>query len=141
MTPSFGTGPHVVRLALTGDLDYDTCGELLQRVRTALDGGEGVEDLHLDCGALGTVDSMGLSTLLQIHRSAGREGIAFHLDDIGPALRRLLELTGTYEHLTTPRQAEPPGPSGPPVAEEGAAATGAGRAAADRPGGPRPAGA
>ncbi|MFE9030947.1 STAS domain-containing protein [Streptomyces iakyrus] len=141
MTPSFGTGPHTVRLALTGDLDYDTCGELLQRVRTALDGGGGVEELHLDCGALGTVDSMGLSTLLQIHRSAGRQGIAFHLDDIGPALRRLLGLTGTYEHLTTPGQSEPPGTSGPPVAEEGTAATGAGRAAADRPGGPRPAGA
>jgi hypothetical protein len=28
---------------------------------------------------------MGLSTLLQIHRSAGREGIAFRLDDIGQA--------------------------------------------------------
>ncbi|MEU3935168.1 STAS domain-containing protein [Streptomyces sp. NPDC029044] len=141
MTPSFGTGPHAVRLALTGDLDYDTCGELLQRVRTALDDGEGVEELHLDCGALGTVDSMGLSTLLQIHRSAGRDGIAFHLDDIGPALRRLLELTGTYEHLTTPRRSGSPEGSGPPGAEEEAAATGAGRAAADRPGGPRPAGA
>lgn len=141
MTPSFGTGPHAVRLALTGDLDYDTCGELLQRVRAALDDGGGVEELHLDCGGLGAVDSMGVSTLLQIHRSAGRDGIAFHLDDIGPALRRLLELTGTYEHLMAPRQAGLPGTSEPPGTEEGAAATGAGRAAADRPGGPRPAGA
>ncbi|WP_346345678.1 STAS domain-containing protein [Streptomyces sp. SID5643] len=135
MTPSFGTGPHAVRLPLTGDLDYDTCGELLQRVRTALDVVGRVEELRLDCGGLGTVDSMGLSTLLQIHRSAGRDGIAFHLDDIGPALRRLLELTGTYEHLTAARRSEPPG------AGDGPAATGAGRAAADRPGGPRPAGA
>ena len=133
MTTSFGAGPHAVRLALTGDLDYDTCGELLQRVRTALDEGAGADELRLDCGELGTVDSMGLSTLLQIHRSACRDGIAFHLDDIGPALRRLLELTGTYEYLTAPRQSEPPG------SQEGAAATGAGRAAADRPGGPRPA--
>ncbi|MFF8939656.1 STAS domain-containing protein [Streptomyces paradoxus] len=141
MTTSFGTGPHAVRLALTGDLDYDTCGELLQRVRTALEEGAGAGELHLDCAALGTVDSMGLSTLLQIHRSACREGIAFHLDDIGPALRRLLELTGTYEHLTTPRQSGAPGASGPSGTGEGAAATGAGRAAADRPGGLRPAGA
>ncbi|GAA2765726.1 hypothetical protein GCM10010103_47670 [Streptomyces paradoxus] len=135
MTTSFGTGLHAVRLALTGDLDYDTCGELLQRVRTALDDRAGADELRLDCAELGTVDSMGLSTLLQIHRSACRDGIAFHLDDIGPALRRLLELTGTYEYLTAPRQCEPPG------TQEGAAATGAGRAAADRPGGPRPAGA
>ncbi|MFB6847718.1 STAS domain-containing protein [Streptomyces sp. NPDC056373] len=107
MTPSFGTGPHTVRLALTGDLDYDSCAELLQRVRVALDGGVRVEELHLDCRELGLVDSMGLSTLLQIHRSACRDGIAFHLDDVGQALRRLLELTGTYEYLTTPRQSGP----------------------------------
>ncbi|MEU6685465.1 STAS domain-containing protein [Streptomyces sp. NPDC046832] len=112
MTPSLGSGPHTVRLALTGDLDYDTCAELLQRVGAALEGREDVGELRLDCGRLGLVDSMGLSTLLQIHRSACRDGIAFHLDDVGPALRRLLELTGTYEYLTTPRQSEPPAESG-----------------------------
>ncbi|MCX3291093.1 STAS domain-containing protein [Streptomyces sp. NEAU-H22] len=104
MTTSFGTGPHTVRLALTGDLDYDTCGELLRRVRTALDGHREVTDLHLDCRELELVDSMGLSTLLEVHRSAGRDGIAFHLEGIGPALRRLLELTGTYEYLTSPQR-------------------------------------
>ncbi|WP_063788061.1 STAS domain-containing protein [Streptomyces sp. NRRL B-1140] len=112
MTPSFGTGPHTVRLALTGDLDYDSCAELLERVRRALDDGGEVQELHLDCRELGLVDSMGLSTLLQIHRSACRDGIALHLADVGPALRRLLELTGTYEYLTTPRQYEPPAESG-----------------------------
>ncbi|MFJ8053371.1 STAS domain-containing protein [Streptomyces luteogriseus] len=104
MTHSFGTGPHTVRLALTGDLDYDACGELLRRVRTALDARREVTDLHLDCRELELVDSMGLSTLLEIHRRAGRDGIAFHLDGIGPALRRLLELTGTYKYLTSPQR-------------------------------------
>ncbi|MEW2614047.1 STAS domain-containing protein [Streptomyces sp. NPDC047880] len=111
MTLSIGSGPHTVRLALTGDLDYDTCAELLQRVRAALEGREDVDELRLDCGRLELVDSMGLSTLLQIHRSACRDGIAFHLDDVGPALRRLMELTGTYEYLTTPQQSEPPAES------------------------------
>lgn len=91
--------PHTVRMALTGDLDYDTCEDLLDRVRRALREHEGTEHLRLDCRELETVDSMGLSTLLQIHRTAGQDGIGFHLDNIGPALRRLLELTGTYEHL------------------------------------------
>ncbi|MFJ4560847.1 STAS domain-containing protein [Streptomyces massasporeus] len=112
MTPSFGTGPHPVRLALTGDLDYDTCGELLLRVRAALDGRREVTDLHLDCRELELVDSMGLSTLLEIHRSAGRDGVAFHLEGVGPALRRLLELTGTYEYLTSPQRSGPPAESG-----------------------------
>ncbi|MFJ4281522.1 STAS domain-containing protein [Streptomyces massasporeus] len=111
MTTSFGTGPHTVRLALTGDLDYDTCGELLLRVRTALDGSREITDLHLDCRELGLVDSMGLSTLLEIHRSVGRGGVAFHLEGVGPALRRLLELTGTYEYLTSPQRSGAPAES------------------------------
>ncbi|MFJ8148845.1 STAS domain-containing protein [Streptomyces sp. NPDC096094] len=92
-------GPHTVRLALTGDLDYDTCGELLQEVRLVLGGREDVEHLRLDCRDLEVVDSMGLSTLLQIHRSACQDGIGFHLDNIGPSLKRLLEITGTGEYL------------------------------------------
>ncbi|MFG2319913.1 STAS domain-containing protein [Streptomyces tendae] len=93
-------GPRrTVRLALTGDLDHDTCGDLLRQVRLALREHEGAEELRLDCGELGAVDSMGLSTLLQIHREACLDGIGFRLDDIGPVLKRLLDLTGTYEHL------------------------------------------
>ncbi|MEU3459561.1 STAS domain-containing protein [Streptomyces sp. NPDC006733] len=99
------SGPHAVCLDLAGDLDYDTCGELLDRVRLALLDCEGVRELRLDCGDLRTVDSMGLSALLQLHRTAGQDAIGFHLDNIGPVLRRLLELTGTYEHLTAPGQA------------------------------------
>ncbi|WP_121750968.1 STAS domain-containing protein [Streptomyces sp. E2N166] len=101
-------GPHIVRLALDGDLDYDTCGELLLRVRLALHERADVEDLRLDCRELGVVDSTGLSTLLQIHRSACQAGIGFHLDNIGPALKRLLELTGTYEHLSSSQRTAAP---------------------------------
>ncbi|MER5767068.1 STAS domain-containing protein [Streptomyces sp. NPDC001985] len=101
-SPAGPHGPRTVSLALSGDLDYDTFGELLRRVRTALDERRDVEELRLNCRELEVVDSMGLSALLQIHRSACGEGVAFHLDDIGPGLRRLLELTGTYDHLTTP---------------------------------------
>ncbi|MBB4716298.1 hypothetical protein BJ965_006180 [Streptomyces luteogriseus] len=36
--------------------------------------------------------------------TCGRDGIAFHLDGVGPALRRLLELTGTHEYLTSPQR-------------------------------------
>ena len=98
--PSPSPDPRrTVRLALTGDLDYDTCGNLLQQVRLALREHEGAEELRLDCGELDAVDSMGLSTLLQIHRAACQDGIGFRLDNIGPVLKRLLDLTGTYEHL------------------------------------------
>ncbi|MEW2811476.1 STAS domain-containing protein [Streptomyces massasporeus] len=70
-----------------------------------------VTDLRLDCRELELVDSMGLSTLLEIHRSAGRDGIAIHLEGVGPALRRLLELTGTYAYLTSPQRSGSPAES------------------------------
>ncbi|MCF4136316.1 STAS domain-containing protein [Streptomyces sp. Tue 6430] len=107
-TPS-PTGRHTVRLALEGDLDHDTSGDVLHRVRLALLDREDVEDLRLDCRELEAVDSMGLSTLLQIHRSAQQGGVRFHLDNIGPALRRLLEITGTHDYLTASPEDDRPG--------------------------------
>ncbi|MFI6520596.1 STAS domain-containing protein [Spirillospora sp. NPDC050679] len=100
-------GPHTLVLALSGDLDYGTGDEVLQTARLALRGHEGVRELRLDCRELGMVDSTGLSVLLQVHRDASEDGVGFHLDDMGPLLERLLHLTGTYEHLTTARPAEP----------------------------------
>jgi anti-anti-sigma factor len=100
-------GPHTVCLAVTGDLDYGTCNELIEQVYLALCDRDDVRELRLDCREAGLVDSMGLSALLQVRRSTGRDGIGFHLDNVGPALRRLLELTGTHEYLSTPRQHHP----------------------------------
>ncbi|MGV9557764.1 STAS domain-containing protein [Streptomyces sp. NPDC003522] len=111
-TPS-PSGRRTVRLALEGDLDYDTSGDVLHQVRLALLDGEDAEDLRLDCRDLETVDSMGLATLLQIHRSARQDGLRFHLDNIGPALRRLLEITGTYDYLTTSPEDGRPGDGRP----------------------------
>jgi anti-anti-sigma factor len=99
-TPS--AGAHTVHLSFTGDLDYDTYGELLQLVHARLCDRPDVKHLRLDCQELDVVDSMGLAALLQIHRTAQQNGFGFHLDNIGPVLQRLLEVTGTYEYLTTP---------------------------------------
>lgn len=99
--------PHTVRLALVGDLDYEVGDEVLHQVLQALRGGEDVRDLRLDCQGLGTVDSVGLSVLLQIHRHTSEDGTGFHLDNMGPGLERLLRITGTHEYLTTPQQAAP----------------------------------
>jgi anti-anti-sigma factor len=93
-------GRRTVRVALTGDLDYDTSDGLLHQVRQALHDCPDARELRLDCQNLGATDSTGLSTLLQIHRSAGDDGIGFHMDNIGHPLRRLLDLTGVHEYLT-----------------------------------------
>ncbi|MEU6105461.1 STAS domain-containing protein [Streptomyces flaveolus] len=94
------THPHIVRLALLGDLDHDHGDAVLDAAQRALHERPETRELQLDCRGLGAVDSTGLSVLLLIHRLACRGRISFHLDDIGPALKRLLDITGTYEHLT-----------------------------------------
>ncbi|MFJ9622907.1 STAS domain-containing protein [Streptomyces sp. NPDC101181] len=87
-------------LALIGDLDYATSGDLLTRAAHALAAADGAHGLAVDCHRLAFIDSVGLSSLLQIRQDGAARGIAVRLVRIGPRLRRLLELTGTYDHLT-----------------------------------------
>ncbi|MEU6095204.1 STAS domain-containing protein [Streptomyces sp. NPDC047079] len=94
----------VVRVA--GDLDYETCDELVSTVDRQLaqwpGDGSPLTALHLDFAGLGDVDSMGLSALLTIRRRTDAAAIDLSLDERPPALQRLLELTGSLEHLTAP---------------------------------------
>ncbi|MET8953511.1 STAS domain-containing protein [Streptomyces sp. NPDC004393] len=94
----------VVRVA--GDLDYESCDELVSTVDGQLArwprGGPGLTALRLDFAGLGAVDSMGLSALLTIRRRTDAAAIDLRLDERPPALQRLLEITGSLEHLTAP---------------------------------------
>ncbi|WP_405779850.1 STAS domain-containing protein [Streptomyces sp. NBC_00859] len=97
--PSFALtvepGPDTAHLRLTGELDYDTCAELTRRAGTCLAENPRLRELHLDCAHLTLCDSMGLSTLIQIHRNATAHQVRLHLDNAPPFLERLLAITGT----------------------------------------------
>ncbi|MFJ6698282.1 STAS domain-containing protein [Streptomyces sp. NPDC091272] len=93
-------GAHRVRLHVYGDLDYDNAERLLDAVREQLD--RHPRDLHLHCAEVVTVDSMGLSVLLMVQRVTTAAGAHLHLEDRTPALDRLLQITGTLDHLTAP---------------------------------------
>lgn len=109
--------PHVVSLALRGDLDYDTGDEVLDAVRRALSERPDARALLLDCRGLADVDSTGLSVLLQVHRLAARREIGFRLENPPSALERLLTVTGTLEHLTSPAPALPSAETGQAASE------------------------
>ncbi|AYG78160.1 hypothetical protein DWB77_00267 [Streptomyces hundungensis] len=94
--------PDMVRIEITGNLDYQTADLLLEEVIAQLTARPGLCDLHLHCGQLRFVDSMGLSAFLLIHRRVSASGILLHLDERPPSLNRLLNITGTFEHLSTP---------------------------------------
>ncbi|MFD8422566.1 STAS domain-containing protein [Streptomyces sp. NPDC059466] len=95
-----------VLIHVAGDLDFETCGELMRTVEECLgdrrDDGDGPAALRVAFSALDSIDSMGLSTLLMIRRLTDLAGVRLHLDERPPALERLLDITGTLHHLTAP---------------------------------------
>ena len=92
--------PRTLRIAVRGDLDYATHKELMDAAATALADPQELSDLRIDCAELRVCDSSGLSALLMIRRRASDAGVRLHLDQRGPALERILTVTGTLEHLT-----------------------------------------
>ncbi|MFJ3913623.1 STAS domain-containing protein [Streptomyces vinaceus] len=91
-----------VRIELDGDLDHDTADLLVNEATEQLSARPGLGDLHLHCGRLGMIDSMGLSALLMISRRTTAAGVRLHLEDRPANLDRILRLTGTFDHLTAP---------------------------------------
>ncbi|MFE9808928.1 hypothetical protein [Streptomyces sp. NPDC005548] len=59
-------------------------------------------DPRLVFAGLSGIDSMGLSVPLMIRRRTDAARVRLHLDERPPQLERLLEITGTLDHLTAP---------------------------------------
>ena len=89
-------------LQLVGDLDYVTTAAVVETVSRLLAEQSALRHLRLNCAELTFCDSAGLSGLLQIHRRTSSAGVQLHLDDRPPHLERILQITGTLEHLTAP---------------------------------------
>lgn len=90
-------GPGTAHLHLVGELDYETSDELLRHTDRCLAEQADLSDLHLDCAHLRFCDSMGLSTLLTIHRRTTARHIRLHLDNPPPFLERILNTTGVRQ--------------------------------------------
>ncbi|MER7504488.1 STAS domain-containing protein [Nonomuraea pusilla] len=94
------TAPHELSILLEGDLDYASADEFTDTATAALSEHEGLRDLRIDCAELGLCDSSGLSALLVLRRRAAEKGVRIRLDRRGPALDRLLSISGTLPYLT-----------------------------------------
>ncbi|WP_190016842.1 STAS domain-containing protein [Streptomyces lucensis] len=84
---------------VTGELDYDTSGDLVHCVVEHIDRHPGPREVRLDFRALTWIDSSGLSALLMIHRRAGAAGAELRLDNRPGFLDDRLRLTNVLEHL------------------------------------------
>ncbi|MEV6197217.1 STAS domain-containing protein [Streptomyces sp. NPDC051920] len=100
--------PSALVIHVAGDLDHETCDELMRTVDQYLvppRNPEGqIRELRVDFAGLGSIDSMGLSALLMIRRRTDAAGLRLYLDQRPRGMDRLLEITGTLEHLTALRE-------------------------------------
>ncbi|MEV7416219.1 STAS domain-containing protein [Streptomyces sp. NPDC089919] len=87
-----------VRIA--GELDHDTCDQLVETVVDQLSRPPAPRAVRLDFRHLTWIDSSGLSALLMVHRRTSALGAVLHLDDRPPVLERMLHLTNVLEYLT-----------------------------------------
>ncbi|MFF0304015.1 STAS domain-containing protein [Streptomyces sp. NPDC004562] len=99
-------------IRITGDLDWDSADDLAEAARTLLRADPAPRRLHLDCARLTLCDSLGLASLLMVHRACAEAGVSLHLDNRPALLRRLLDLTGTAFLFDDAAGAEAPDTSG-----------------------------
>ncbi|MFH8798227.1 STAS domain-containing protein [Streptomyces sp. NPDC017936] len=88
-------------VCVSGELDYDTCDELIDATTENLTGDEPPpRAVRLDFRDLTWIDSSGLSALLMIHRRTSAVGAVLHLDHRPDFLERMLHVTNVLDHLT-----------------------------------------
>ena len=81
-------------VVLAGELDLNTCGELLGLVERLLT--EGAREVLLDIGALAFIDTTGLRAILTIRELCQRDGCDFGvtLGQGNARVQRVFKLTG-----------------------------------------------
>ncbi|OBH90398.1 STAS domain-containing protein [Mycobacterium sp. E2989] len=98
---SVATTERSARVHVSGDLVYETVDALVGTTGELLNVQPAPAHLHLDLAELVFCDSAGLSGLLLIHRRSSQAGVRLHLDNRPRFLDRILDVTGTFEHLVS----------------------------------------
>jgi anti-sigma B factor antagonist len=93
-------------LALTGELDLDSVGQLRQRAQEQVAAGR-CQTLTLDMAGLTFIDSSGLGLLIDLRRLALGAGIGFEMVNVPSGPARVIAIAGLTETfgLTPPEPA------------------------------------
>jgi len=86
-----------VLLALEGELDLASVGELEERLAEAQESGP--ERIIVDLGRLSFIDSSGLRAIVQADATARAEGTVLVLRPGGESVQRVFQLTGALDAL------------------------------------------
>jgi anti-anti-sigma factor len=90
-----------VRLAIAGEVDIATAGQLRRAILTALTDVR-TEELTVDLDQVTFLDSSGIQALLRGHAIAAERGIACRVTNPCPIVRRVMEITGILDMLVKP---------------------------------------
>jgi anti-sigma B factor antagonist len=90
-----------VCLAVAGEVDMDTHGQLEAAIRSSLREGN-LTRLVVDLEKVTFLDSQGIAVLMTGYSVAARDGIAFRVGNPHDIVRRALEITGLLGLLTEP---------------------------------------
>ena len=88
-------------LALIGELDIDSVGELRDRAQSHLGDGR-YRALTLDLSGLTFLDSSGLGLLLEVRRLALGSGVEFEIVNVTPGPARVIAIAGLTETFGLP---------------------------------------
>ena len=86
-----------VSVALTGELDLESAGQLRQEIDSLRDAG--FDDIAVDLAGVTFLDSTGLQTLLFYAHRARADELRFRLTATSASVKRLFELTATHDAL------------------------------------------
>ena len=96
----------LVVVAPEGDVDVATAAVLRQILQQVIEAGDCTR-LHVDMHKVTFLDSTGLGMFVAARRAAQARGIDFRLQEPGPMVRMLLEVTNLNETLTSATPANP----------------------------------
>jgi len=83
----------VGRVRLTGELDLDGVDAVTKTVTTLIEAG--ATSVVIDMAAVTFLDSSGLRALLSGHQALNVAGGSLTLEQVSPAVQRVLDITGT----------------------------------------------
>jgi anti-sigma B factor antagonist len=86
-----------IRLALSGDLDFDTAADL-----TGLTLDAGYRRLDVDLSELAFIDSSGLAALVRLQRQVEGADAVLRVVALTPYLRNLMRMTGLDKLFSLP---------------------------------------
>ncbi|GIF08550.1 STAS domain-containing protein [Actinoplanes siamensis] len=89
------------RLNMAGELDIATADEFLTRLRSSMADMQAPDSLLVDFTEVTFCDSSGIAALDELYADAAARGLSFRLANLQPGVRRVLQIIGLLEALTS----------------------------------------